>query len=176
MHSIRKREAGDTASFFVHGTNMIEKEILIGLTEEYLQDSSNYLVDISVGADNAITVEIDNDQGVDINDCVALSRYLESKLDRDAEDFELTVTSAGLTSPFKTLRQYKKYEGKEIEVLSKNGQKLSGLLKSSDESGFTIIIIKKVKAEGAKRKTEAEEEIRFAFDEVKYTKYLIRFK
>src|SRR5690554_3893892 len=62
---------------------------------------TNYLVDVRVEGGNAITIEIDNDEGVDIDDCAALSRHLESKLDRDTEDFELTVTSAGLTSPFK---------------------------------------------------------------------------
>ena len=156
--------------------NMIEKKLLIDLTEEYLKDSPNYMVDLTVGADNAITIEIDNDQGVDISDCVEMSRHLESKLDRDTEDYELTVTSAGLTSPFKTKRQFKKYQGKEVEVLSRNGQKVTGLLQSSDEDGFTITITKKVKLEGAKRKTEVEEAIRFLYDEVKYTKYLIRFK
>lgn len=156
--------------------NMIEKELLINLTEEYLKDSPNYMVDLTAGADNSITIEIDNDQGVDISDCVALSRHLESKFDRETEDFELTVTSAGLTSPFKTKRQYKKYEGKEVEVLSRNGQKVTGLLKSSDDDGFNITITKKVKLEGAKRKTEVDEEVHFVYDEVKYTKYLIRFK
>ena len=141
--------------------NMIEKKLLIDLTEEYLKDSPNYMVDLTVGADNAITIEIDNDQGVDISDCVEMSRHLESKLDRDTEDYELTVTSAGLTSPFKTKRQFKKYQGKEVEVLSRNGQKVTGLLQSSDEDGFTITITKKVKLEGAKRKTEVEEPIRF---------------
>lgn len=155
---------------------MIEKNLLTDLVEEYLKGSPNYLVDLSVGADNVIIIEIDNDQGVDIDDCVALSRHLESKLDRDKEDFELTVTSAGLTSPFKTLRQYRKYEGREVEVLSRKGQKITGRLKASDENGFTLTVTKKVKPEGAKRKTEVEEDIRFAFDEVKYTKYLIRFK
>jgi ribosome maturation factor RimP len=155
---------------------MIEKKMLIDLTEEYLADSPNYLVDLSVGADNSITIEIDNNQGVDIADCVALSRHMESKLDRETEDFELTVTSSGLTSPFKTRRQYKKYEGKEVEVLSRKGQKMTGLLKSSDDNGFTITISRKVMLEGAKRKTEVEEEIHFLYDEVKYTKYLIRFK
>ena len=155
---------------------MIEKKLIVDFTEQYLEGSPNYLTDVSVSADNTITIEIDNDHGVDINDCVALSRYLETKLDRDVEDFELTVSSAGLSSPFKILRQYKKYEGKEVEVLSKNGQKVIGTLKSSDNEGFTVSITKKVKPEGAKRKTEVEEEIHFTFDEVKHTKYLIRFK
>ncbi len=100
---------------------------------------------------------------------------MESKLNREEEDFELTVTSAGLTSAFKTLRQYKKYEGKEIEVLIKKGQKLTGILKSSDENGFTLTISKKEKPEGAKRKVEIEEDIFFTFDEIKHTKYMIRF-
>ncbi len=154
---------------------MIEKKLINDLAVEFLNDSPNYLVDVLVGADNTITVEIDNDHGVDIDDCVALSRHLESKLDRDAEDFELTVTSAGLTSPFKTARQYQKYEGKEVEVLTKQGQKMTGILKLSDHAGFVLTVTRKVRPEGAKRKTEVTEDLHFAFDEVKYTKYRIRF-
>ncbi|HBT86206.1 MAG: ribosome assembly cofactor RimP [Fermentimonas sp.] len=155
---------------------MFDKNVLVNIIEDYLKDSPNYLVDIYIGAGNSITVEIDNDNGVDIDDCVELSRHIESKLDRDSEDFELTVTSVGLTSPFKSSRQYRKYEGKEIEVLSKKGTKLTGVLKSSDDKGFTITVVKQVKPEGAKRKIDVYEDIYFMFEEVKHTKYLIRFK
>ena len=155
---------------------MIDKKTLIGLTEAYLQGSPNYLVDVRVEGGNAITIEIDNDEGVDIDDCAALSRHLESKLDRDTEDFELTVTSAGLTSPFKTPRQYKKFKGEEVEVLGKNGQKVTGILGSSNEEGFTLAVTKQVRPEGAKRKVDVTEQVHFAYDEVKHTKYLIRFK
>jgi ribosome maturation factor RimP len=155
---------------------MIEKETITNLVEAYLENSANYLVDVTIAPGNIIGIEIDNDENVNIDDCVALSRYLDSQLDRETEDFELTVSSTGLTSPFKTLRQYKKYEGCTVEVLSKGGQKLSGILKSSDNEGFTVTITKKVKLEGAKRKTEVEEDIRFAYNEVKYTKYAIQFK
>ena len=154
---------------------MIEKSAHVELTNEYLKDSSNYLVEVSIGSGYSITIEIDNDEGVSIEECVALSHYIESKLDREPEDFELTVTSAGLTSPLRTLRQYKKFEGKEVEVLSKDGRKYKGELKSYNENGFTIIVATKVKPEGAKRKVEISEDISFEFDEVKYTKYLIRF-
>lgn len=154
---------------------MIEKSVLLELVNEYLKDSSNYLVDVSIGSGNTITIEIDNDEGVDIADCVALSRFIESKFNRETEDFELTVTSAGLTSPLKTLRQYKKFEGKEVEVLSKKGIKHKGILKTSDENEFTITVITRVKQEGAKRKVDVNEDISFKFGEVKYTKYLIRF-
>jgi len=155
---------------------MIEKEAITNIAEAYLKDSANYLVDITIAPGNVIAIEIDNDNNVNIDDCVALSRYLESQLDRETEDFELTVSSTGLTSPFKTLRQYKKYEGQNVEVLSKGGQKLSGILKSSDNDGFTVSVTKKVKLDGAKRKTEVEEDIRFAYNDVKYTKYVIQFK
>ena len=113
---------------------MIEKSVLLELINEHLKDSSNYLVEVSIGTANSITVEIDNDEGVSIEECVALSHYIESKLDRETEDFELTVTSAGLTSPLRTLRQYKKFEGKEVEVLSKDGRKYKGELKTSNEN------------------------------------------
>lgn len=155
---------------------MIDKSVIIELVQAYLKDSPNYLVDVQIASGNAITVEIDNDNGVNIDECVALSRHLESGMDRDTEDFELTVTSAGLTSPLKTARQYKKYEGEEIEVLTKKGEKLKGVLKTSDENGFTLTIKKEVKPEGAKRKIEMEEEMAFGYDDIKYTKYLIRFK
>lgn len=155
---------------------MIDKNQIKKIAGQYLTNSPNYLTDISVSGDNTIVVEIDNDEGVDIDDCVSLSRHIESRLDRDTEDYELTVTSAGLTTPFKTPRQYKKYEGEEVEVLSKNGQKIVGILQTSDDTGFIIKTIKKVKPEGAKRKIEIEEETRFSFDEIKYTKYLLRFK
>lgn len=154
---------------------MVEKDLIIDYVEEFLKNSENYLADVNITPGNGITVEIDNDNGVDIEDCVAISRYLESKLDRDAEDFELTVTSVGLTSEFKTVRQYKKYIGKEVEVLTKKGQKLSGILKSADDEGFVLTITKKEKPDGKKRKIDVEEDINFNYDEIKFTKYLIRF-
>lgn len=155
---------------------MIDKKLLISLIEEHLETSDNYLIDVVINTGNIISIEIDNDKGVSIDDCIALSRYLESKLDRDEEDFELTVGSAGLTSPFKTQRQYQKNIGNEIEVLTKKGVKLSGILKEVSDNNFIVTISKKERAEGAKRKTEVNEDLQFGYEEIKYTKYLIRFK
>ena len=155
---------------------MINKEFLTKHTEDFLEGSDNYLVDVIINTGNSVSIEIDNDNGVNINDCVNLSRYLESKLNRDEEDFELTVGSVGLTSPFKSLRQYQKYLGKEVEVLTKKGHKFSGVLKTATEDEFTITISKKVRPKGAKRKQEVSEDLQFSYDEVKHTKYLIRFK
>ena len=163
-------------SFFVYlHVRMMEKNEIKVMAEEFLKDSPDYLVDVNVATGGTITVEIDNDNGVNIDDCVKLSRYLETKLDRDTEDFELTVTSAGLTSPFKTPRQYKKYEGKEVEVLTRKGEKLKGTLKSSTGNNFTIEISRMVKPEGAKRKTAIKEERTFSYEEIKYTKYQLKF-
>lgn len=155
---------------------MIEKKVVSQLIEEKLASSSNYLVDVVIKPGNLIVVEIDNDEAVSIDDCAELSRYLEEHQDRDVEDYELEVGSAGITSPFKVLRQYVKNIGNEVEMLLKNGSKLTGVLKSADENGVVVSVEKKVKPEGAKRKVTVVEDESYTFDEIKYTKYLIRFK
>lgn len=154
---------------------MIDREHIAALAQDFLADKPSYLVDVIITPNNSISVEIDNDSGIHIDECVALSRHIESQLDREAEDFELTVTSAGLSNPFKTKRQYKKFEGKEIEVLTKKGEKFSGILHSSNDDEFAVEISKMVKEEGAKRKKEVTEQKIFSYDEVKYTKYKISF-
>lgn len=156
--------------------NMIEKVMISRLVEEKLAFSDNYLVDILVKPGNVIVVEIDNNEGVNIDDCVELSRYIEEHLNRDMEDFELEVGSVGITSTFKVLRQYIKNIGKEVEVQLKNGTKWTGLLKSVDECGIVITVEKLIKPEGTKRKKVVEEDLSYSFDEIKYTKYIIRFK
>lgn len=155
---------------------MIDKELIKEITNNYLEGTPMFLVDIVVRPGNIIVVEIDSDTAIGIDDCIALNRDIESRLDRDQEDFELEVGSAGITSPFKIPRQYKKNIGNEVEVLTKGGQKLSGVLKDSNETSFIITITKMVKPEGAKKKVAVEEDLSFEYQDVKYTKYLIRFK
>ncbi len=155
---------------------MIDKQMVIQLAEEKLASSGNYLVDVEIQPGNVIIVEIDNDEAVCIDDCVELSRFIEEHLDRDSEDFELEVGSAGITSPFKILRQYQKNIGKEVEVLLASGMKLTGILKSADENGIVLTVEKQVKPEGAKRKITVEENLAYTYNEIKSTKYLIRFK
>ncbi|GHV51307.1 ribosome maturation factor RimP [Bacteroidia bacterium] len=156
---------------------MIEKEKVSRIVEEQLAISANYLVDVTVKPGNLIIVEIDNDEGVNIDDCAELSRYIESRLNREEEDYELEVGSAGITTPFKTFRQYLKNVGKEVEcVLKSSGVKQTGILKSADESGIVMAIEKQVKPEGAKRKQTIVEEQAFPYGDIKYTKCVIRFK
>ncbi len=126
--------------------------------------------------DDKIVVEIDHAEGVWIEDCVELSRFIESKLNREEEDYELEVGSAGIGQPFKVLQQYYNHVGSDVEVLTKDDRKLTGVLKDADEEKFVVAVQKKVKVEGAKRPKLMEEDETFRYDEIKYTKYLISFK
>jgi ribosome maturation factor RimP len=155
---------------------MIEKTIVAGIVGEFLENSPLFLVDVEMKPGNIIVVEVDSEKAVSIDDCVALSKYIETKLDRETEDYELEVGSAGIGQAFKTLRQYLKNVGNEVEVLTKSGQKLTGILKAADEDSFVLTIEKQVKPEGAKRKVKVEEDLTFRYDEIKKTNYLIRFK
>lgn len=152
---------------------MTDKQIIIDLVEKFLQEtaSESFFVDATVSRDNVISVIIDNDKAVDIDECVALNHYIDNHLDRDIEDFELEVGSAGLTSPFKTLRQFAKYEGKPVEVLTRTGEKLRGTLGQADEEGFEITITRKVKPEGGKKKIEISETLRLAHSGVNAVRY-----
>lgn len=156
--------------------DMIEKEFIVRLVEEQLSDSGCYLVEVMMKPGNLIVVEIDHDKAVGIDDCVTLSQYIESKLDRDKEDFELEVGSFGITSPFKIVRQYVKNIGNEVEVLLKSGRKIVGVLNSADEDAIVITVEKQIKPEGEKRKRTVYEDESYTYDQVKYAKNIIRFK
>ncbi|MBU3854108.1 MAG: ribosome assembly cofactor RimP [Candidatus Paraprevotella stercoravium] len=155
---------------------MIEKNIVKQIVEEWLQDKDYFLVDVSVSNDNRIVVEIDHAEGVWIEDCVELSRFIESKLDREKEDFELEVGSAGIGQPFKVHQQYVNHLGKDVEVLTLDGVKYQGELHEVNDDTFSILRTVKKKEEGAKRPRMVEELVTFRYDEIKYTKYLISFK
>ncbi|MCQ2232334.1 MAG: ribosome assembly cofactor RimP [Paludibacteraceae bacterium] len=155
---------------------MIEEKLIKEIVEEYIAGSAYFLVDVKVDKSNSILVEVDSKESVSIDYCVDLSRHIESKLDRDVEDFELEVGSAGLTSPFKVLQQYQKYEGNDVEVQLSNGPKHTGKLVNVTAENFGLETTKKVKKEGEKKKVEVTEVLTFAYDQVKYTKYLITFK
>jgi ribosome maturation factor RimP len=150
---------------------MVDKQIIREIADDFLKSSDNYLVDIEIKPDNTIVIEIDNDHSVSIDDCVALSTFIESKLDRDKEDYALEVGSAGISQAFKIKRQYRKNIGNEIEVLAKSGVKHIGVLKAVDENEIVLTVRKQIKPEGAKRKVTVEEDITFLYDEIKYAKY-----
>lgn len=155
---------------------MIAKETVIQIVEEWMEETPFFLVDVRITPDNDIDVEFESEEDeVRIDDCVDLSKFLEEKLDREKEDFALEVGSAGLGQPFKVLKQYILHIGEEVEVISKAGQKFSGVLKDADESGFTVTVVRKTKIEGSKKPMIMEVDEAYAYTEVKSVKYLIRF-
>ena len=155
---------------------MVDKKKVCEIVEEWLKDKEYFLVEVTVSPDNKIVVEIDHKEGVWIEDCVDLSRFVDSQLDREEEDYELEVGSAGIGQPFKVLQQYINHVGCEVEVLTKEGRKLYGVLKEADEQHFVLTIQQKMKEEGAKRPKLVDVDLPFTYDEIKYTKYLISFK
>ena len=153
---------------------MINKELITGLVNEWLNGNEYFLVDVSVSADKNIVVEIDHKDGVWIEDCVELSKFIESKLNRDEEDFELEVGSAGIGQPFKVVQQYENHIGDEVEVLSE-GRKTRGILKAVAGKDFTVTVTEKQKLEGEKKARMVEVDKAFSMDTINYCKYLIKF-
>ena len=155
---------------------MVDKNVVKDLVEKWLAEKDYFLTDLTVSADNRIVVEIDHEEGVWIEDCVALSRFIEDGLDRDSEDFELEVGSAVIGQPFKVLRQYEIHVGEEVEVLTNEGKKHNGILAEVTPEHFVLTTQEKVKVEGEKRPKWVEKDLTFAYSEVKWTKYVIDFK
>lgn len=155
---------------------MIDKSIVKKLVDEWLEGKEYFLCDLSISADARIVVEIDHEEGVWIEDCVELSKFIEAGLDREQEDFELEVGSAGIGQPFKVLRQYEIHLGEQVEVLTREGKKFVGELSNVTPETFTVTVTQKVKKEGQKRPVMEEVDFTFKYEEVKHTKYVIDFK
>lgn len=155
---------------------MINKDTVRSIVEEWLDGKEYFLVDIEISPDDRIVVEIDHADGVWIEDCVELSRFIEDHLSRDEEDYELEVGSAGLGQPFKVAQQYHCFVGKDVEVLDADGKKYKGVLKAVEGNNFTVTVQEKQKVEGKKRPQLVDTDHTFQMDKVKYTKYLINFK
>ena len=155
---------------------MIDKAKVEALVEQWLEGKEYFLTDLTVTPDDSITVEIDHADGVWIEDCVQLSRYIESHLSRDEEDYELEVGSAGLGQPFKVLRQWQNHVGKHVEVITTDGRKLKGLLREADAQNITLAVRQKVQVEGRKRPITQDVDINLQASEVKSGRYIIDFK
>lgn len=155
---------------------MIDKNKVHALVAEWLEGKEYFMVDASVDDQNKITVEIDHKDGVWIEDCCELSRFIEEHFDREVEDFELEVGSAGIGQPFKVLQQYINSIGYDVELLTAEGKKMEGCMKSADEQGFVVTVLEKQKLEGKKRPQMVEVDKAFGYDDVKWVKAIIDFK
>lgn len=155
---------------------MIEiRDIEILVASFIAEHEGFFLVKAEVIGANRIEVEVDHDsEPVDIDTIVALTKHIEAGLDREKEDFELEVSSAGLTTPLVGVRRYRKFIGKELEVLLKKGVKEKGVLVSADEEGFVLEVIRMEKPEGARRKQQVVHQLPLKYEEVKQATYLLK--
>ncbi len=161
---------------------MIDKELLKRTVAEAISGTDLFVVDIAVNASNDIVVELDSATGVDIDICAAVTRRIEEVFDRDAEDYSLEVGSAGITSDFKVRAQYDKNVGNDVEILTRDGRKLRGVLvevapgePADTDVDFTVEISVKVKEPGAKRPVVKQEALRLNSAECKYVRYDLKF-
>jgi len=161
---------------------MINKELLRQTVIDAMAGSDLFLVDITVSGDNDIIVEIDSATGVDIDACATITRAVEAAFDREAEDYSLEVGSAGITSPMRVRGQFDKNVGNDVEVLTRDGRKLHGVLTQVSEGDiydtdvdFTIETDVKVKEPGAKRPVIKAEPLSLNSKDCKYVKYDLKF-
>jgi ribosome maturation factor RimP len=146
---------------------MIDKFKVLDIVKDVLEGSDKYLVNMKITPDNRIFVDIDGDNGINIDDCIEVSRAIENSLNRDEEDFELNVSSAGADSPLKMPRQYRRHVGRELSVEPFDGEKVEGRLTEAGDTQFTI------KTKGTKK--EAPKELTFAYEDVKTARVIIQF-
>jgi ribosome maturation factor RimP len=159
---------------------MITKKLVTQLAEERMKERDNglFIVDLTISAKNVIRLELDKlEGGVTVEDCVSVSRNIEHNLDREAEDFELHVSSAGLDKPLRVHAQYVKNVGRGLEVLLKTGEKAEGTLTSVTDDRIVLSHTEKRLVDPAKKKKETVEVNReIAFPEIQEAKIVISFK
>lgn len=168
-------EWGDESPLFFYEMN---KNRIVELAQERI-DALNkglFIVDITISATNVINVELDTEVGgVSIEDCISVSRNIEHNLDREVEDFELNVSSAGMDRPLRHLKQFIKNEGRKITVLKNNGELIEATLTKFIDDRFVLSVEKTVRNEKNK-KMSVVEELTLDRKEIKEIKRVISFK
>lgn len=134
---------------------MIDKEKLRAVAEEAVNDTDKFVVDVKVATDNTIEVFVDADTFVTIDDCAAISRFIEQRFDRDVEDYSLSVLSYGLCGRLKLERQFKKYIGKNVEIKQKGHPRMTAKLISFDNGSVNVVVEQKNK----KKKDAKQDEV-----------------
>lgn len=158
---------------------MIAKQTVIRLVEERIEELDNglFIVEARVNSNNVINVELDKKEGgVTVDDCIRVSRNVEHNLDREQQDFELHVSSAGLDKPLRVAAQYEKNIGRQVKVKKQDNTSEKGELIAFDGKSLTIRQEKKVRIEGRKKKETVVEELIFRLDEIRETTIVLSFK
>lgn len=150
-------------------------EEIKSITEQTIANSGLFLVDVKVSKNNAIEITIDAQDGVNIDTCSQVSRKVETLLDRENEDFELTVSSAGIGCPFKVDGQYRKNIGKKVEVKSSDSSCIEGILKSYDGEKIVVEYEEKKIVEGKKTKETVKTDKTFFLSDIRQIKDIVSF-
>ena len=160
----------------------MEKNKITETVNEYIDGKDLFLVDVKCSASNVIEVVVDSMHGVDIDTCVDLSRFIESRFDRDKEDYELTVSSASSSDPFSLPQQYRKNIGREVEVWingeaagEKTDIKRTGIITGAGDDNFTLSYTVKEAVEGKKKKETREVNEVIMYGDVRSTRLIIKF-
>jgi len=154
---------------------MISKDIVRNSVLSVVRETSIFVVDVRVDGANRISVEVDKPEGITIEECVNISRAVEAGLNRETEDFELEVSSPGLTAPFKVMEQYRKNCGRQVDVVKCDGQKISGLLQHVDDDGIVLEVKTKIREAEQKRPKTVMQPATIKFSDIKTTKVTITF-
>ncbi len=154
---------------------MISKDTVYRIVVLAIEGTSIFVVDVWVDQSNKIFVEVDKPEGITIEECVNISRVIEGNLDREIEDYDLEVSSPGLTEAFKVREQYRKNCGKVVDVVKKDGQKINGILEQVGDDEIVLEMKVKVKEDGRKRPKYVPQTVTLKFDDIKTTKVTITF-
>ena len=152
---------------------MITKEEIRKVAESKIKEINGFFVDVKVNTANVITLFFDRMDGVQVEHCLAVSKHIEENFDRNIEDYELTVCSAGLENPFMVDQQYHKYNGKEVGVLLNNGKRKKGIILSYEND---VLILKTSKKKKGSKKEYIIKDLKIPQTEIKETKLKINFK
>jgi ribosome maturation factor RimP len=154
---------------------LISSESILALAEQHLKDGPVFVTGVKITPANDITVFIDGDEGVKIEDCVSLSRAIEANLDRDREDFSLNVSSHGAASPLIMPRQYRRHIGREFELKLADGSKAEGRLSALDEDGLMIEWEERENKPIGKGKHTVKKERKISFSDIKEGRIKLKF-
>jgi len=154
---------------------LITKEQIQQIAEEHLKGSDLFVTGIRVGTGNTISVFIDGDNGVSIDDCVGLSRSIEKTLDRDKEDFSLDVSSHGASTPLVSPRQYPRHIGRSFEVKLDDGNKAEGELVSCDNDGIVLQYQVRENKPIGKGKVTVTKQQQIKYNQIKESKIKLKF-
>ncbi len=154
---------------------MITKQDVLDAVAQKIEDDGNFIVEVSVGPSNEIRLVVDSEKGIPISYCEELDALVETKLDRDKEDYSLEVSSAGICTELKVFGQFRKNIGNKVEVTMPNGAWIRGVLVDATEDGFDVETEEKKKVEGEKKKQIVKTVTHYALSDVKMVKDILDF-